>query len=491
MNFELTRVTATDDVYKHAGLFRVMQPGQDYLWPESAVGTLTVEGMQHGVKYFSGVETRPLYLDPAASAQSVDEIKQLWREVMRTDPDKYLKPWDLNRNGLQQGAYQPPARKIWDGVQSLDGRRVLLCGAYSIGDQLWYTHTLHLLKQKYPRAVLYTLTYAGYGDGVWSGNEEVNELQLPITPAAFEAFDFYIPLLSIIAANVDVKQSRKKKTLVQADCTPYEIFADMLNLRKQYDAADAKPRVQCFDAAWRSFCEKITVRFFAAWANIDAPIEPQNYVVVQLHTQRAARDFTALQLAEIVRALRAEFPRSLIFCIGNDAKGVAAWNDLAKEVDPEALKIVPIISGTESGSYTFPELAALTAHAMITVCPDSMLSHLSAAFDVPNVTVYGPYAAKWRAETYAYCVPVEAREACKIAPCSWPGDGFPAACVSRETNCCAVVASASGARVIESVRAAMEKKRAVVPEWGAMRAPEDVVTQGETGLALVEETANA
>lgn len=487
MNLELQRVTPTDDIYKSGGLWRVMQPWQEYLWPASAVSSLTVEGLQRGAKYFEDSETATLLVTPTTNETVREELRALWRATMKTDPDKYIKDFDLNTNGLARGAYQPPNAKIWKG-QPLNGKRVLLCGAYSIGDQLWYTHTLALIKKKYPRATLYTLTYAGYGDGLWAGNSEVNEIQLPVTPSAFEAFDYYIPLLSIVASQIDPAESRRQKKLVRSQRTPYEDFADMLGMMKIYDPADAKPRLYLDDADWRAMCIKITVNFFDAWGTAAEPIEPRNYLVVQLHTQKESRDFTPSQLVDILTELRKEYSHSLIFCIGDGEKGIVTWNAITDELDPEALKIVPIINGTQSGGYTFREVAALAAHSMLCVTPDSMLSHVAAAFDVPCVAVYGPYSAAWRAVTYKYCVSIDKSESCAVAPCAWPGSSFPEACPSRAEKHCAVVAAATGADVLAAAASAIAKKREDAPDWGEIRMPK-VETEGT--LKLVEEEVNA
>ncbi len=448
-SFELCKVTPTDAI-NGSPLSRIMQPFGEYVMPESAVVALAEEGLKKEAGYFECITSATIDTEKKCLKNGDDVFTQKFKELLK--------------------------QKTWK-FQDLNGKRVLLCGAYSIGDQLWYTHTLHLLKQKYPDAKIYTLTYMGYGDGLWAGNPEVNELQMPVTAAAFESFDYYIPLLSIVASNVNMAESSRQGKIVHSTRTPYEDFADLLGLYP-IDLNEAKPRLYPTQDDWVLFCRKITDKHFRHLVQGTQVISPVNYIVVQMHTQKESRDFTHEQLLDITRALRREYSNTLIFMVGEDLAGVStkgsdAYRYIISEMRNDTIPPIPIVS-TATFRYTFRELAAMVNNAMLVVTPDSMVSHLAAAFDVPLVSCYGSYSAKWRAVTYKYCESIELQGICPIAPCAYPGAGFPKDCPTQEQNHCGVMAGITGEMVVEAARKAIGKKRVDMPEWGKETKPEKI-----------------
>lgn len=101
-------------------------------------------------------------------------------------------------------------------------------------------------------------------------------------------------------------------------------------------------------------------------------------------------------------------------------------------------------------------IMAIVKRAAVCITPDSMLSHLAAAFDVPCVTVFGPFDPRWRVSTYPKGVSVWRKDLCDVAPCSWHNAGLPVECPSKETGACAVLTGTTIQDIEVALARAME-----------------------------------
>jgi len=367
--------------------------------------------------------------------------------------------------GAEQG-YKPFAEieeldlPQWHG-EDLNGRSVLIVCTGGIGDNLWFTAIAHELKLAYPHVSIYVTACDVNGPAVWQENSDVephNGFGYALPTESVKTFDF------VIAPGDATSKVRVKE---QENC--YDALFNSLGLQSETKTPHVELSAQEERAAWEMFSPQTN------WNNMPYP---SGMSVLQISTSKESRNLPMQTVFDTIRMLLRVNAKKPVIVLGDGEFG----ERFVKEIANETFAAIPAIPfPTRNEDYILPlyfnvvnygnggvgaithkirfgndltahkivqrntmlnlrGVMALIKNAAICVAPDSMLSHLSAAFSVPCVTVFGPFNPAWRTSTYPKQIAVWRKDLCDVAPCSWHNAGFPVECPSRERGECAVMA---------------------------------------------------
>lgn len=312
--------------------------------------------------------------------------------------------------------------KLITMAQDAAGKKILVYGYYTSGDQMWYTALLREWR-KIAEGVTFGVLGLKNSAGIWDGKDYVTDLQMPLDKETFDSYEHIVDLRAITPPF----SQEDNRTHVQRYC-------EVLNI--PYAPECDKPDIATSLNGQSLFAEKFGI-------NLN-----KSYYVIQMHGQWDTHSFTADQLRGIAEKLDAP-----AFFIGFKERGEELWRQMML-FRPEAFDFYPCIYGSNiegNTSLTVRELLTLVAGAKQVICPDSFLQHAAAAFDIPCVTVYGTHNPERLSANYKHNKSIYHKERCPASPCG-AGFGFvPQDCPTRNFGVCGVVASVSSEEIMAEV----------------------------------------
>lgn len=282
-----------------------------------------------------------------------------------------------------------------------------------IGDLLTMTPGIHALKRKYPAREIHLAIPKRYFS-VFKGNDDVALLDIEKDRFNFEAYHKWFNLTDCPAARVEARTApRVKRSRV-------DIFASALGIYG--------PRLWKMDRRPRYFLSEEDKEFREAFWQSHGLVGKE-VIGVQLHADEVYRDYPHTE--QLVRKL-ARHRTVLVF----DAKPIKGYDfENVIKVD----------------SYSIRQAFALVSRCNAIIAPDSAFLHLSAAFNIPCVGLFGPIDGEVRTREYPLCDYLDASATLNCIPC-WRNENIPCKLTNMRVSVC------MGHIPVSRVLATVEKK---------------------------------
>lgn len=282
-----------------------------------------------------------------------------------------------------------------------------------IGDLLMMTPGIHALKRKYPDREIHLAIPKRYFS-VFKGNDDVVLIDIEKDRFNHEAYHKWYNLSDCPASRVEARTAPRVKT------SRIDIFAGALGIYgPRLWKMDRRPRYVLSEED-KEFREAFWQRHGLAGKEV---------IGVQLHADEVYRDYPHME--QLVRKL-ARRKTVLVF----DAKPITGY-DFANIIKVD--------------SYNIRQAFALVSRCNAIVAPDSAFVHLSAAFNITCVALFGPIDGEVRTKHYPLCVYLDARTTLNCVSC-WRNENIPCKLTNMRVSVC------MGHIPVSRILAVIEKK---------------------------------
>lgn len=266
-----------------------------------------------------------------------------------------------------------------------------------IGDLLMMTPGIHALKRKYPGREIHLAIPKRYFS-VFNGNGDVVLLDIEKDRFNFEAYHKWFNLTDCPAARVEARTAPRVKR------SRIDIFAGALGIYG--------PRLWEMDRRPRYVLSEEDKEFREAFWQRHGLIGKE-VIGIQLHADEIYRDYPHME--QLVRKL-ARHKTVLVF----DAKPIKGYDfENVIKVD----------------SYNIRQAFALVSRCNAIVAPDSAFVHLSAAFNIPCVALFGPIDGEVRTKHYPLCHYLDASATLNCVSC-WRNESIPCKLTNMRVSVC-------------------------------------------------------
>jgi ADP-heptose:LPS heptosyltransferase len=326
----------------------------------------------------------------------------------------------LRSNGHQNTAERKSSRFKRVRKFAEKHNRILITRAMGgIGDLLTMTPGLHALRQKYPGKEIHFAIPKRYFS-VFANNPDVKLIDIEKDRFDYRNYHKWFNLTDCPAARVEsLTAPRVKRSRI-------DIFARALGLQgMSFWKMDRRPRYFLAEED-KAFRES----FWREHRLIDKPV-----VGVQLYADEVYRDYPYMK--QLVEKIARRY-KVLVF-------------------DAETIEGYDFENVIKVDSYSIRQAFALASGCDMIIAPDSAFLHLSAAFNIPCVALFGPIDGKVRTKHYPYCEYLDARESLGCVAC-WRNENIPCKLTNMRTSVC--MGHIPVARIINVInKKLMERKK--------------------------------
>jgi ADP-heptose:LPS heptosyltransferase len=287
-----------------------------------------------------------------------------------------------------------------------------------IGDLLTMTPGIHALRKKYPGKEIHFAIPKRYFS-VFANNPDVKLIDIEKDDFDYRDYQKWFNLTDCPAARVEsLTAPRVKRSRV-------DIFARALGIRgMRFRRMDRRPRYFLAEEE-KAFRES----FWWEHGLIGQPV-----VGVQLHADETYRDYPYME--QLVEKISRRY-KVLVF----DAKPIEGYDfENVIKVD----------------SYSIRQAFALAGGCDMIIAPDSAFLHLSAAFNIPCVGLFGPIDGRVRTKDYPLCEYLDARGSLNCVAC-WRNETIPCKLTNMRTSVC--MGHIPVARILKAVNRTLSERK--------------------------------
>ncbi len=313
-----------------------------------------------------------------------------------------------------------------DGIHDI--HRLLFVRVGGLGDLTLLTPILREIHRRWPTVKIDVACHKEFGQAI-EHLPYCTPVQFPLSLATAQTYDGWVFLENAIEGNEDAK------TLHSVDAV-----AKMIGLSGDFN------KVQDYVVTDR---EKI-------WQEVAFPRTPSvRRIAIQFAASARCRTYPQAHTQRVIQHFLQKGWE--VFMMGHEGS--------LQAVENEPKNFIKMTDG-----YTFRQRAAVLATCDIVLAPDSSLTHIAGALDVPCVALYGPFP--WLVRTRYNPLTRGINGKGKCAPCfhhQHMREFFPKHCPSANRNVCAVMESIKPERVIAMLlkyarNASEEETKTEVPE---------------------------
>jgi ADP-heptose:LPS heptosyltransferase len=303
----------------------------------------------------------------------------------------------------------------FDALGDWNDKRILFVRPGGFGDLLFLTPTIAEMKRRWPKAEIYVACFDRFFPALENNPDVSGLIQFPIALKEFESFDAQIWLEGIIEKNPDALR-------VHA----VDLIAERCGIQLSGSQEARKMRYYVTKEEFSDALEAF-------------PENSKRRIGVQMTASGVCRMYP--NMGEVVKKLWMDGRE--VFLFGRPG-----------EIKTEPDGIVNLMAKGKS----FRESCAILMTCDVLVAPDSALTHVAGALNIPCVALYGPFPWTLRTAYAPKTFAIQGVGAC--APCfhhALPGKGpFPTHGPCATTGRCEVLGSITPERVIREVEKKLE-----------------------------------
>lgn len=292
---------------------------------------------------------------------------------------------------------------------ALDGqiRKMLIFCHGGFGDMLFLTPSLLWLHETYPHIEINTCGFSNYLTILDSpGLEFVKKVAYPLPESAIEDYDVIVPLEECIKPGFDAVESMAAV-----------LCAEPTNKQPYYRVSDSE-----LTTAQERF-----------------PRNSRPRIGVQLKSTAKIRSWTPRHVQQFVNACSLNGWEVFLFGAPNEAQG----------------QMPPHVVNLTSMGLSFRESCAILPSCDAVVAPDSAITHVSGALNIPTLALYGPFLASERVSHSPSIRPLQGHGGCPLAPCNFhqiAGQEFPDDGPCASTGACSEMEALKPSYLIQQVK---------------------------------------
>ena len=292
---------------------------------------------------------------------------------------------DVNTD-LHWSCFQSYERRY--GGQDLNGKKLLIYRHNAYGDQLMASSLPRYIKHLYPESIIHFYC-APPVMPLWAHNPYVqgSAIPLPIHFDCHDKYDYHLFFEGMLESNSERDQN----------CCYDDMFA-FAGFR------DVAPE-------WKRPCIFELPEDYAFFQQCGFGKRP--YVVYHAAPANKNRTYPLAAGRQLCDMLVGELGMDVLV-VGHDEE-----RKYVKLFDPQTprTRSAPGVVNLINQTKNFRDLIPIIKHAKCTICPDSSVMHLAAAFDAPCVSLWGIFNPNDRAKYYKNQVALTGFNACPHAPC--------------------------------------------------------------------------
>ncbi|HQR04001.1 MAG: methyltransferase domain-containing protein [Proteobacteria bacterium] len=278
-----------------------------------------------------------------------------------------------------------------------DGRKLLVVRHGGLGDLLFISPIIAEMKLRYPDLRIDLMTHPG-NHAVFQGHPGLGHLIQHRWPDFHRLFgyDYIIFLDGVIELDAEAK------TRNIYDLLSEKYFGITLPPERK------KPIISLSLSAQHQLL-----------GTLDPLKTPSPKIGLQLCANSPVRTPDIPVWTKVVSRILSHMPDAALF-LSTDAR----HQPVAEQLVALIRKSHPDVSLTltAAATPTVESLVALVSLMDLVVAPDSSMSHMAAAFDIPALGIYGPFPSALRTKYYRNAIPIDVKADC--APCfthgHWP-----------------------------------------------------------------------
>lgn len=302
-------------------------------------------------------------------------------------------------------------RRPFDENKDWSGKRILVVRTGGLGDLVLLTPILREINLRWPTAKIDVCAITEFGQALHHLPYVRDVVSYPMTKDAADEYDCWIFLENAIERNEDAKELHS-----------VDVVAKMIGLTGEFNKRQEY---------------RVTMRE-TIWAEEAYPRVPGvRRLCVQPTASARCRNYPEGKLHEVCDVLLKD-----------------GWEIflLAKPGEMQIGKDIPNLRLLADG-LTFRQRCAVLATADCVLAPDSSMTHVAGALEVPCVALYGPFP--WQVRTKYSPTTVAISGVGKCAPCfphNRAGQAFPEKCPSKARGVCEVLEGIEPKRVLTKIR---------------------------------------
>lgn len=365
-----------------------LTPGTDYLLDDVAASQYLVMGQAAQLVHLSRASIHPIVADPLPRGLDLEDLR--------------------------------PA----------EAHSLLIVRAGGFGDILLLTPALAELRRRLPGLRITLATAPGYETALDTSHPALAGIATtpyPVPVAQLREFTHLLPLENVVEGHPGRCASTlfaQALGLLPWRADPATTPTPSFSLRPLYQ----RPPQPVLDAAWQMFLPKLT---------------PGKVPMIGIQTEASAlcRTYPVTLLEQVIQKLMARLPRAHIVLFGRPAS-TRQTSDSPGHPRLTSLPCLPV-------APDFAQSIALLAQMEVLIAPDSALTHLAGALEIPCIALFGPF--HWQERT-AWCPTTRALQGtAPCAPCHhhvtrW--QHWPAGKPCNTTGHCLALASLTPDRIV-------------------------------------------
>lgn len=231
------------------------------------------------------------------------------------------------------------------------------CGDRGLGDILLTTPIIKALKEKFNAKITYAVR--DLGAELLKNNPDIEHVVSSYEKLDRQRYTYHLPLIRHVE---NYKVARNRQNRVDAMAQLFMVKLDNRDKHPHYYPADDE----------------------ISWAKRNIVKSKKVRLGINIEATSGARRWIPEYLTELLDKI--DYKQFEVYLIGNGSR--------------TEYKEIPDKVNNFIGKTTLRQAVALVSQMDMMLCTDSMYSHLSAAFDIPQVTLYTVIPAVWRNKYY-------------------------------------------------------------------------------------------
>ena len=330
--------------------------------------------------------------------------KNTWYVMSDTDIAQFknLAPEKIGDITDFKEAYRP-----YNG-EDLNGKTLLTLRSGGIGDLLFMTPAFKHIKEKYKDCKIMAAAGFSYKDVLFN-NPHIDELySMPFSTRILDMADYHLMFEGLIENNV----------LAQS-INAYDLFTEAFKIKSSELTREEKQPIIVLKDEETDGAQDFLIKHLGT---------KKLLVGMQIETSTERRTFPHEKTIRLMKVLFEEDFNIVVFGGMRQRPLAESFSmELKKFHEDKRVVFLPLTN------LTLRHNIAIASLVDIHINPDSAFVHIAAAFNIPQIGIYGPFPSKVRMFHFSNAIGLNAEVAC--APCFKHGywaceKGFPSPCFS-------------------------------------------------------------
>jgi len=338
---------------------------------------MKIARVSHNLKVYQNLYPVPVFLKGKERYVMSDYVMHKLQNMRNAGPGSVVEE-------KGQWSFENQFRK-YEG-QDLTGKTLLCWRTGGIGDFCWVSASVHVLKAKYPD-MHFIMACAPQYKAIIEACQDFDEtFNLPLNAKLLKRSHYHAIFEGAVENNPRAEE---------INC--YDLFAERFHIKpEEYPNEWKRP--------WLTPQPDAVKKLHMLWEAINLDKKAMK-IGVQVKTSSPIRTPDFIFMVELVKILKERWPDSYVFIFDSPAHVKRVQDAIDRDLKPFLSRFCPEGGRVINWLRMFQDLAvtiALVKELDLTIAPDSAINHMAAAFDVPNVGIFGAFKPEMRLLYYPW-----------------------------------------------------------------------------------------